>query len=267
MQWSQASANIDATVQVTGNSWFHQDGVGYVILPAEGIKVLLKGGSGVIDSNPGDTDPARVFHLAIDHGTNPDGSGTSGQYAYLLVPNVGASAMPGVLNEIENNLETINTTSTQAHLYSNGGQTLSQLAFYSAATVRFGSGLSVTVNKPALVQLQKRQDGWNIAVQDPTHHADEAAIAASTDFQHILLPGPNQINVGLNLSLQPGSYTYNTQGPDEGFVGGQTVDVVNNGRGASTLTFHLSDRLDASNYRYREELYAGMPAVVEVPFQ
>ena len=135
-----------------------------------------------------------------------------------------------------------------------------------AGTTTFTGGLTVTVDKPALVQLQRERSGWNVVVQDPNHHADEARISASDDVRHILLPRTNQITVEVGLSLQPGTYMYNTQGPAVRFVPGQTVDVVNNGNGTSTLTVNLPDSLDASGYDYKEEFYAGMPAVVDVPF-
>ena len=256
--------DIDTSFAITGPSWFHQDRVGYVILPAGSVSVLLIGGESVVDSNPRDSGPD-VFHLAIDHGRNPDGAGTDSEYAYLLVPNVSAADMPAVMSRVEERFEMVNTAAVQGHRYANGDSALVQLAFYEAGTVAFDDGLTVTVDKPALVQLLKERDGWNVTVQNPTHHADEAAIAASSEFQHILLPGPNRITVDVSLSLRAGTYTYDTQGPNARFVAGQTVGVVNNGDGTSTLTFDLPDSLDAPNYEYRVELHAGMPAVVDAP--
>ncbi|MCY4583691.1 MAG: polysaccharide lyase beta-sandwich domain-containing protein [Chloroflexi bacterium] len=256
-------ADVDDSFRVTGNSWFHQDRTGYVILPAGNIDVMLRGGNSVVDSNPGDTGPD-VFHLAIDHGRDPDGTGPDGEYAYLLVPNVSASRMPAVVDRIEERFEIVNTAAVQGHRYADDSAVLVQLAFYEAGAITFGDGMTVAVDKPALVQLQKTSEGWNVTVQDPMHHADESAIAASREFQHILLPGPNRITVEVNLPLRAGTYTYETQGPDVRFVDGQTVRVVNSGD-TSTLTFELPDSLDAVAYDYRQELYAGMPAAVHVP--
>ena len=254
--------DIDESLSITGNSWFHQDRIGYVILPAGKIDVLLRGGESVLDSNPEDSGPD-VFHLAIDHGIRPDGEGAASQYVYLLVPNVSAADMPAVVNRIEQQFEIVNTSAVQGHRYADGAGMLMQLAFYEAGEVTVG-GMAVAVDKPALVQLQQTGDGWNVAVQDPMHHADEAAIAASEQFQHILLSGPNRITVEVSLPLRAGTYRYETQGPDVRFVDGQTASVVSNG-GTSTLTFELPDSLDAAAYGYKEELYAGMPAVVDVP--
>lgn len=254
--------DIDESFSVTGNSWFHQDRIGYVILPAGKIDVMLRGGESVLDSNPQDAGPD-VFHLAIDHGIRPDGEGAASQYAYFLVPNVSAADMPAVVSRIEQRFEIVNTPAVQGHRYNDGGTMLVQVAFYEAGEVTIG-GMTVAVDKPALVQLQKVGDGWNVMVQDPTHHADEAAIAASDQFQHVLLSGPNRITVEVDLPLRAGTYTYDTQGPEVRFVDGQTVSVVSNG-GTSTLTFELPDSLNAAAYGYREELYAGMPAVIDVP--
>ncbi len=258
-------ATVDRSLEVTGPSWFHQDRVGYVILPAGDTRVTLRGGGAVIDSDPSDTDSGDVFHLAIDHGSDPDGSGANGQYAYLLVPNVSAAEMPGVVNDIQSNLEMLNTPHAQGHRYADEAMELVQLAFYSAGTASFANGLEVAVDKPALVQLLRSGSGWNIAVQNPTHHADEDAIASSDEFEHILLPDANRITVDVSLRLTPGVYTYDTQGPLSRFIAGQTVDVTVNGDGTSRLTVNLADRMNAFDYEYREEFYAGMPAVVDVP--
>ena len=254
---------VDESLRVRDGSWFHQDRIGYVILPAGRINVIVRGGDAVVDSNPSDSGPD-VFHLAIDHGIRPDGEGAAGQYAYVLVPNVSAADMPAVLGRIEDRFEIVNTPAVQGHRYADGAAVLVQLAFYEPGEHTFDGGLTVAVDKPALVQLEKTSGGWNITAQDPMHHADETAIAASDQFQHLLLPGPNRITIEVSLPLRTGTYTYLTQGPDVRLVDGQTVDVVNHGD-TSTLTFELPDRLDAAAYGYREELYAGMPAVVDVP--
>ena len=257
------STDTDESFSITGSSWFHQDRIGYVILPTGKTTVMLRGGKSVVDSNPRDSGPD-VFHLAVDHGRNPNGAGAESQYAYLLVPNVSAVDMPAVMSRIEQRFEVFNTAAMQGHRYAEDGTVLVQLAFYEAGEFTFDGGMTVAVERPALVQLQQTRDGWNVTVQNPMHHADEAAIAASREFQHSLLPGPNRITIEVSLPLRAGTYTYDTQGPDVRSVEGQTVSVVNNG-GASTLTFELPDSLDAAAYEYREELYAGMPAVVDVP--
>ena len=268
---------VDTSLELTGPSWFHQDRIGYVVLAdvivlANGdlfadriVNVLLRAGDAVIDSDPGDTDDGHVFHIAIDHGRAPDGTGAQGQYAYVVVPNVAAADMPGVMTDLRNNQETINTGVVQGLRYADGALNLVQLAFYSPGTAFFADGLTVTVDKPALVQLQAMGSGWNVTVQDPTHHADGVAIADSGIFEHILLPDANRIVVEINRSLTPGVYMYDTQGPGGRFVAGQTVEVTVNGNGTSRMTVNLPDRLNAFDYDYREEFHAGMPAVVEVP--
>ncbi len=257
-------ASIDTSFAITSASWFHQDRTGYVILPAGSATVLLRGGERVVDSDPRDTGPD-VFHLAIDHGRNPDGAGTGSGYSYVLIPNVSAADMPDVMSRIEERFETVNTAAVQGHRFADGDSALVQLAFYEAGTAAFDGGLTVTVDKPALVQLQKERDGWNVTAQNPVHHVDAAAVAALSEFQHILQDGPNRITVDMSLSLRAGTYTYDTQGPEARLVAGQTVGVVNNGDGTSTLTFDLPDSLDAPSYDYRVELYTGMSAVVDVP--
>ena len=94
-----------------------------------------------VDGNDG-----HEFHIAIDHGSAPDGAGAKGQYAYVVVPNVAEDDMPGVMTDLLDNLETINTGVVQGHRYADGTLDLVQLAFYSAGTAPFADGL--TVNLP-----------------------------------------------------------------------------------------------------------------------
>ena len=104
--------------------------------PLEGVSATDN-----VDGNDG-----HVFHIAIDHGSAPDGAGAKGQYAYVVVPNVAADDMPGVMTDLLDNLETINTGVVQGHRYADGTLDLVQLAFYSAGTAPFADGL--TVNLP-----------------------------------------------------------------------------------------------------------------------
>ena len=226
---------------------------------------FCRAGDAVIDSDPGDTDDGHVFHIAIDHGSAPDGTGVRGQYAYVVVPNVAAADMPGVMTDLLDNLETINTGVVQGHRYADGTLDLVQLAFNSAGTASFADGLTVTVDKPALVQLQAMAPAGTLRCRTPLTTPTRPPLPPRTLSSHILLQGSNQIAVEINRRLSPGVYMYDTQGPDVRFVAGQTVDVAVNADGSSQVTVNLPDALDSFDYEYREEFYAGMPAVVNVP--
>ena len=258
---------VNSTMAITENSWFYQDGIGYVILPTDTVMAHLATGSEVVDSNLSDTKAVEVFRLAIDHGDTPTGNGQTGQYAYILVPNVTAADMPQVVADISNNYQLINTELVQGHHYNDGSDDVIQLAFYAGGTATFDNGVTVSVDKAALVQLQKSGDNWDVTVSDPTHHVDEIAQNEVDYFQFKNLSTANQIGLTTNLTLMPGEYSYLTQGNKQDFVSGQTVELTCLPNDNCLLLFNLPDELDKVAYDYRQQLYTGMPANVIIPQQ
>jgi hypothetical protein len=258
-----AGTDIDTILKAGETSWFHQDRIGYVVLSDDAVDLMVRGGASVIDSDPSDASSGDVFHIAISHGTRP-GSGCDGdEYAYVIIPNVSAEDMPAIAKSVIQDFDKINLPNVQGHRYVTDALEIVQVAFYEAGSAQFDNGLVISVDNPALVQLQRVDDKWDIVVQNPTHHADEAAVAALPRFGQVLLPYANEIRVNLSLALSPGRYPYATQGPVERRIEGQFVEIQADGRG-SVLIAHLPDGLDAEHYRYREAFYAGMPARITV---
>lgn len=251
------------------------------------------------DQTPDTNDSGRLplFSLKVNHRETPSGTGSYSRYRYVVWPNVepaaGAdpledraeAAMTPLIDDLYANLQIINNDSHQAVYWNGDGYHLAQLVFHQAGALTFDDpatynpdpdvvaaldGLRVEVDKPALVQLYKLDGGvWEVAVSDPHQHVDMAAIQdywntyGSNKFRFLSLNEANEIIVTINESVEPGVYQYQTQGLETRYIAGQTVWVTNSG-GSSTLKFNLPDRLDAAAYTYRENLYLGMPARVQL---
>ncbi len=232
--------------------WFHQANTGYIVLPNNSLpskalptkttKVIVRGGGSVNSSEDRNkvlkdfsATELAVYHLAIDHGTNP----IDGDYCYITIANVAASEMPKLTNEYQN-LTYVNEANAQA-VYIKGK--LLQVVFHQAGTVKINSELTISSDQPALFQLKNIEDYWQLAVSDPMH---------STKLK--------EINFTINLPLPSGNYTYLTQGLEHKSVAGQNI-VISTDNSISKIKVSLPDNSDDKAYQHRTALYAGMPAV------
>jgi len=162
---------------VSSTAWFHQDGVGYVILPASGQSVDVRmetrqtnnNWQTLDSSNPSTTQQVDIFQLGIDHGINP----STGQYQYLIVPDIAANAMQAYVDQLDIDI-VVNTTSAQAVRHNSSQVT--QIVFYQAGSVDLGGGLVVTSDRPALVMLNETPGGMSITTSDPMHSTSQTQI-------------------------------------------------------------------------------------------
>ena len=259
--------SVDLVLRSNGNSWFHQNRTGYFVIGRGTVNLMLRGGASIRDSDPGDSAGIEVFHLAVDHGKNPDGSGETSKYAYVIVPNVAADEMSALMADIERETDFINNPTIQGLRTRSGDIEIVQVAFRGPGAADFTNGLRISTDKAAIVQLQRGGEQWEVTVQDPTHHVDDSAVEALDRFGHILNQEANRIVISLNIPLKPGRYHYRTQGPEPRFFRGQTARVEVASDGVRQVTVELPDRQDADVYGSKQDLYAGMPASFSVPVE
>lgn len=156
---------------LTNPAWFHQDGVGYVVLPASGetLDVKLWAEERTGDWNDlndtysnGDNQSVDVFQLSINHGTNPTGD----EYQYLVIPGIDSSAMQAYVNNLQLSV-LANTSTIQA--VRNDALGVTQIAFYQAGSLQIAPGLTVGVDEPALLMVHEQNGRMEISVSDPNH--------------------------------------------------------------------------------------------------
>lgn len=265
----EAGSYLDDTVSVQDSAWFHQDKVGYVVLAQSDTSVMLKGG-GAINSTHGANEA--VFHIAIDHGQHPTGEGIGSNYQYVAIPNVTVEQMPDIVDRLKRQLVIKTSGLTHTVYYSSAtGHEYVAMSFYQAGSESVatlgGEPLTVSVDKPALILLERNGDSWSISAQDPMHHVDRNAMEESDSrrFRFFTRNDRNTLNLTINRGLRSGTFEYQTQGRKPEQKEGQTVSVNSYGN-QSELTIELPDSLDKA-YKGRHDLYTGMPASVVVPAQ
>jgi len=250
-QW-RVGSNVAAEFTSDLPMWFHQGNTGYIVLPNNSLpskalptkttKVIVRGGGSVNSSEDRNkvlkdfsASELAVYHLAIDHGTNP----IDGDYSYITIANVSASEMPQLTNEFQS-FTYVNKANAQAVYLKNK---LLQVVFHQAGTVNISSELTISSDQPALFQLKNIEGYWQLAVSDPMH---------STKLK--------EINFILNMPLPIGNYNYLTQGLEHKPVAGQDIVITKN-KSISQIKVSLPDESDNNAYQHRTGLYAGMPAV------
>ncbi|MGR5287739.1 polysaccharide lyase family 8 super-sandwich domain-containing protein [Vibrio maritimus] len=257
---------LDDTLSVQDSAWFHQDKMGYVVLASSETSVMLRGGD-AINSTHGDTQS--VFHIAIDHGQHPSGEGVGSSYQYIAIPNVSAEQMPELVEQLKQQLVVrTNELSHVVYYRVDANREVVAMAFHQAGSesiaTQGGEPLNVSVDKPALVLLERNGDSWSVSVQDPLHHVDRNAMEENDRrrLRFFTRNDRNTLNLTINRGLRSGQYDYQTQGHRIEHLAGQTVTV--NGYGnQSELTIELPDQQDKA-YQGRHDLFTGMPATVVI---
>ncbi|MEZ6089366.1 MAG: polysaccharide lyase family 8 super-sandwich domain-containing protein, partial [Pirellulaceae bacterium] len=151
-------------------AWFHQDGVGYIILPEQGKAATVRLETRATNNDWYDLRHANghqnqqvdIFQLSIDHGTDP----SDGNYQYVIVPNRTAAEMPALVAGLA--LEVIeNSPSIQAIRDPNADVT--QVVFYEAGSVTIEPGMTIASDRPAIVMLSDAAGELEITLSDPLH--------------------------------------------------------------------------------------------------
>ena len=181
-----------------------------------------------------------VVHISIDHGTKPQ----NGAYQYFVIPNVTADQTAKFASTFITRLKIVSSEDVQATYDSK--LSMVQAVFQKSRSVTIG-GITLSVDAPAIVQLQKKDDQWCFVVADPLHDLNRKSIT-----------------VTVNKILKAGTYSYKTQGMESEHVACQTAVVKTNGND-STITVNIPDSADAEHYALRQEIYADMPAFVTIP--
>ncbi|WP_163930116.1 polysaccharide lyase family 8 super-sandwich domain-containing protein [Paraferrimonas sp. SM1919] len=257
--------------------WFHQGNKGYVVLPQHGQKVrtYLRSGDNVPDTDSSiqageNNSRLNPLLIAIQHNTDPNGSGDYSHYAYVTLPFVSSEQMPAKAAMLFNDLDIKQDLSGKyeavAFTHPDTQTKVVQMVFREAASISFKNGLTVSADKPALVQMiDDGSNSWNITVSDPLAHFDENA-TSSSKAEHLTLTTDNEITVTINQSLQAGLYHYLTQGFDVKAIDSQQVEVFSSNN-TSELVFKLPDSNNADDYQGKHNLFVGMPASVTVSKQ
>ena len=195
---------LDSNVQlsftnITGAAWFHCNDKGYIISSnKKGLNIKLwaekrKGDWCDLDVKyrSGDVQTVNIFQLSINHLTKPK----DGKYAYLVIPNITEEKMCSYLKRIPIRILE-NSDSIQAVQYSDSN--ITEIVFYKPGSIvvksppgftsgvgkgDLESGLTISVDKPAIVLLEATGNQLNLSLADPNQDQEKIVVAINTKLE------------------------------------------------------------------------------------
>ncbi|MFD2329385.1 polysaccharide lyase family 8 super-sandwich domain-containing protein [Cohnella sp. GCM10020058] len=156
-------AMAEGTKQTNGK-WAYNDRIGYVFPNPTDFQVKLETKTGkwsdVVTGSATDPVTKPIFSIWLDHGVKP----TSASYQYIVLPNKSAEEVGSYAND--NPIRIVaNTASAQAVRHDTLG--ITEMLFYQPGTVTARDGLTVAVDKPAMVIVDESASPVRISAANP----------------------------------------------------------------------------------------------------
>ena len=191
--------------------WVHHDGIGYVLLQPGTATVWAQPQTGNwhrIHSHESARSVERdVFSLWTDHGNRP----RDARYAYVVFPDVDASAMPSLRGTLP--VTILQQTASTVAFASQGGRRI-QAVFFEPGRLAWGDGSSLEAATPCLVTFDRTGKAVRLHVADPTHTHKAIELRLSGRYA-----GPET-----RYDESKGRTVVTVSLPQEGFAG-QTVSL------------------------------------------
>jgi len=188
-------------------AWIHHDNVGYIFPDTGSVtiqNIQQSSTTGEWDNiNMSDDyvknirliSPANIFSVWINHGTAVNNA----TYLYIVAPDKNLAAFqtfaanPGfVVVQNDGNIQAIH----------NNNYNVDAIVFYQAGTINMKDGITVQVDKPSLVLVEKNTAGYNVTVSDPNYNAANKAVTITINNQPTTINLPTGDSLGSSSSKQ-----------------------------------------------------------------
>jgi len=226
------------TQNYTNLNWVYHSNVGYYF-PSEGsitVKNDYQTGKwrDITTSGTSTLNTIKTFSAWFSHGSTV----TNGTYEYIVVPNQSLTQFKAWVTK--NPFSIISNTSDAQIVY-NSKAKLYAAAFYKAGFAQLENGLTVTVDKPALLLIQTIATGYKISVADPTQLLSTVVINISK-----VLSGVGSLNntdgtTSIFVNLPVGDYKGQSISNEYSEVSISAVDQTINGKNNITVFSNQTD--------------------------
>jgi len=172
---------LDIPVRSFDNlDWVHHGKVGYIFPDRLKSVVQRKNLTGswrlVRDTGDEKEISADIFSLWVDHGVNP----RSDTYCYIVVPDISLNDFKKTSKD--HGFKVIkNTEDIQAVSNKNTG--IYAVVFYNPGILTLDDKLEISVDKEAIVLIEKIKNGYQFSVSDPLYEAQEINIKINKKLQ------------------------------------------------------------------------------------
>ncbi len=218
-----SNIQLDFT-NITDGAWFYCNDKGYIIFPDKNgvdLKLWAENRTGDwhdldVRYSSGDVQTVNIFQLSINHLNKPKDA----KYAYLVLPNITEEKMNNYFENIPVKILE-NSGSVQAVQLMNSN--ITQIVFYKADSIAVNSppgfisgvgrgdlesGLTISVDKPAIVMLEVTDNQLNLSIADPNQYEEEIIVTINTKLEvgENIIWNPETGNSEITFKLPQGIY-------------------------------------------------------------
>lgn len=188
----------------TGANWVYHDRVGYLFPEHDSITVrhsLQKGSWSLLSNDSSnDTIAKDVFNLWINHGKAPIG----GTYYYIVMPD---RSLAGFKKEVTAYGFTLIKNTPQVQAIRNGMMHNYGAVFYEPGEIELDNGLHLSVDKSAVIYLEKTPEGYELTVSDPLHSQQSVHVGLNATTVEVKFPQGDLKGKGVTVALSLNQHT------------------------------------------------------------
>jgi chondroitin AC lyase len=196
----------DERIKTNQLNWVHHDHIGYIFPHQKNVVVQQKEQSGswseISDSGSPEIITHNVFSLWTEHGVAP----INESYCYIVMPD---KSLPAFEKEAADHGFEIISNTHQVQAIRNIKQQNYGVVFYQPKEIRLDDDLIISSNKPLVLYLEKKTDGYEISVADPlfTEKTVTVTISHKPKGKNVKSKKENSV---ITIKLPDGDYTGNT---------------------------------------------------------
>lgn len=185
----------DGNFQGKQLKWVHHNNVGYIFDLADNVTVRNNTQSGswkdINGTGKSDLISKKIFSLWFNHGINP----IDKDYHYIVVPGQSLSSFRTLADHID--LQIVqNSGMVQAIRKDNKYG----FVFYQKGNVTMDDGLKISVDKPAIVLIERDDNMYNITVSDPTCTQSDLTLSLNKKLE--VVNGVTITEEGCNIAIK-----------------------------------------------------------------
>ena len=124
----------------------------------------------------GDTQTVNIFQLSINHFDKPKNV----KYAYLVLPNIAEEKMMDYYKNVPVKILE-NSKNIQAIQLSDS--IITEIVFYKKGSIAITESLKISVDRPAIVMLQKYDNQLNLSIADPNQYEEEIIVTVNAKLE------------------------------------------------------------------------------------
>lgn len=185
----------DGDLQGKQLKWVHHNNTGYIFDQADNVTMRNNTQTGswkeINGTGKSDLISKKVFSLWFNHGVNP----IDESYRYIVVPGQSLSSFRTLVDQVD--LQVAQNSSVVQAIRKNNKY---GFVFYQKGSVTMDDDLKVSVDKPAIVLIEKNDSRYHITVSDPTYTQSDLTLSLNKKLEAV--DGVTLTEEGCNVAIK-----------------------------------------------------------------